>query len=195
MVAPDFSHVKRVEEVADKLSLNELHLYGMEPRIRTYALADTIYSDISKVYFLTKEHIYIPYRLPSASHEIAHMVEMKDLDRCLLPDWGLKAFTNKVKVSDKLFFAAFAREIRIRAIDNLIHGFSNPVSITNHVYWFHEACKRIPFGRFKDNKDIVAWADDLSLKTFIAWSFDRVEHEWKIRLDHIRNWMETREAA
>lgn len=40
-------------------------------------------------------------------------------------------------------------------------------------------------------KDVKCWMDHLRERTYQAWSLDRIDHEWKVRLDHIRNWMET----
>jgi hypothetical protein len=32
---------------------------------------------------------------------------------------------------------------------------------------------------------------DIYITAFVKWNLDRIRHEWTVRLDYIRNWMET----
>lgn len=191
---PNYERGRPVSEKKSELRLIVQHLFQMDSRIRTYALGDEIYSvsHTLKCFFIENGHIYIPYALPSAEHEIAHMVEMKNSKRWTMADWGLignPSFVDEVKPG--LFFAAFAREVRVRAIQqHLTKQEWHPLS--QHIAWGGKAIEsRLPFGRFKSLMDVELWDMDLHAKTYNAWSTDRIEHEWKIRLNHIQNYMET----
>jgi hypothetical protein len=196
-----FHNARKLWEVADKLSPFVVSLLKEEPRVRLHALADDV--DEDKFFFLTKEHIHIPYGFPAVEHEIAHAVEMTNEKRWLLPDWGL-GFGNKweKKMTASRMFASMSREIRVRAIqlhmmpEELERRHGTLINILNNEHaWGAWAKEFTPYGRFKNAQDVRAWADDLRDKTYRAWSLDRIRHEWTFRLAHMQNWMETKEAA
>ncbi len=190
---------QKLEEVADKLTPFVRSLCEEEPRFRLYPMLEDI--DKNKYFFLTKQHIYIPFRFPTIEHEISHAVEMIDPKRWLLPDWG---FANQPYISEKgltarLAFVAMAREIRVRAIR--IHMQSEHLNkegsslyniLNNQLAWGEWARRFTPFGRFRNYNDVYAWANDLREKTYNAWSLDRITFEWSRRLTAMQNWMETK---
>jgi hypothetical protein len=176
-------------------------LFENEPRMRFHGNLEGL--DDMKFFFVTKQHIHIPYGFPMIEHEIAHAVEMTNEKRWLLPDWGLGFGGGwEKKMTASKMFASMAREIRVRAIqihmspDHLNHKDSTLVNICNNEHaWGAWAKEFTPYGRFKNAQDVRAWADDLREKTYNAWSLDRIKSEWTTRLTHMQNWMETREAA
>lgn len=110
----------------------------------------------------------------------------------------MATFTDLDKVKPAAFFAGLVREIRVRTIQ--LHMMPEEMGrkggtiyniLNNQLTWGDYAGKYSPFGRFKSYQDVEIWANDLREKTYQAWSLERIEHEWKIRLTHIQNWMET----
>jgi hypothetical protein len=166
-----------------------LSLLEMDARIRTYH----IYQDTGDIkgYCPTKKFLYFPVGLPTAEHEIAHMVEIQNTARLTRQDWGMTNTPLEQKSSRQLF-AALVREIKVRTIQlRMTPGSKTCEDIFNNSYWKDEARKRVPFGRFKSWENVTDWAESLRVKTYRAWSLDRIRHEWEIRLNHIRDWMET----
>lgn len=183
----------RPSELPQKLGEFEKSLLDMDDRIRVFQLYDEL--EETQGYIPRKDMICIPVGLPSADHEIAHMLEMRTPERWVLPDWGMKHPNDGYK-SPKDFFASLSREIRVRAIQAHINpSCSDPDFPKGHVHWEGEATSRLHFGRFKCPQDIYDWGHDLWVKTHMAWSRDRIRHEWEVRLNYIRNWMETKAAA
>ena len=178
------------------LNLNPLvqRLCAMEPRIRVCNLFGDIEED--KGFFVTKSHIFIPHQLPKIEHDISHLLELRNSKRWTLPDWGMPRF-NDATIKCGPFFAALCREVRTRAIQLHLEPetIGNETSTTwnqlANPYWSDMTERLLPFGRFKCMKDVKCWMGDLRERTYQAWSLDRIDHEWKVRLDHIRNWMET----
>ena len=179
-------------------------LFQMEPRIRVFQFADDPMDFLNESfgYIPRKDCLLIPCVLPAAEHEIAHMVEMTDLRRLVLPDLGLASEMNsKVwKTSTGLpetmsvVISAAAREARVRAIQNHFFPEAKFTPMWKHSVWGEDVGKRLekePFGRLKSFKDYKDWINDIQTKTFVAWSPERIEHEWIRRLDYIRDWMES----
>jgi hypothetical protein len=185
------------------------HLLKMEPRIRL----SMFFGDVKNMtgFFLTKEHIYFPCRIQPVSHELAHCVEMQDKRRWTMDDWGFALPPHMRKGAPKKYndarwqskgglFAAVSREQRVLAINSVISPLAKDhhdyygTKITTQLSWngFHSDWY-LPFGRFKTMKDVEVWLNDLFEKTVSHWSLDRIEAEWKVRLDHMQNWMETKE--
>lgn len=174
------------------------HLVQDEPRFRFYrGVGNETFND-EKYFVVEKNIIHLPAGLPSVEHEIAHAVEMKDQKRWLLPDWGMsvKGFTTDFySLTPRMMFAGMTREIRVRAIQLHIVNEDSPTStlknILNNSVWREWSRTMVPFGRFKNYSDVYNWVGDIHEKTFKQWSQDRIVHEWKIRLNHWQNWMET----
>lgn len=106
-----------------------LHLLELEPRLRVFGFADEPQENIGEnyAYIPRKDLILFPVGLPAVEHEIAHMVEMVDLKRVILPDWGLASSLNSsawknepIKMS--MLIAAASREARVRAIQTHFHS-------------------------------------------------------------------------
>jgi hypothetical protein len=173
------------------------HLLEMSPRIRLHSFVDDL--DDKKFFFIGKEYIHIPHVFPPVEHEIAHLVEMKNKERWTLPDLGMATFTDLDRVKPAPFFAGLAREIRARAIQLRMmpeemdkRGGTIYNILNNQLTWGDYSEKYSPFGRFKSYKDVEIWAEDMRERTYKAWTLDRIESEWKVRLDHMQNFMETK---
>lgn len=177
------------EKYVDGLALN---LLNQDSRIMVYDLYGNLQEDAG--YIPTKTQIIFPVRHPSANHQIAHIVEMKNSSRWTMIDWGM---SNKFdELNGRHFFAALSREIRVRAIElHMNNEFNNKKSsryfIFNNYVWEDATIKFLPFGRFSSLAQVHAWANDLRDRTYYAWNVERIRHEWSTRLNHIRNWMET----
>lgn len=170
------------------------HLFSMESRIRVYNL----YGDVedNKGFFVTKSHIFLPYQLPKIEHDVSHLLELRNPKRWTMVDWGMPRFNdNTIKCSP--FFAALSRETRTRAIqlhfepEAIGDEKSTTFNQLANSYWLDMTQRFLPFGRFKCMKDVHCWMGELRDRTYQAWSLDRIDHEWKVRLNHIQNWMET----
>lgn len=174
------------------------HMIEMDKRI----LFDRFFGDVSdrlKIdkqvgFLITKDTIHIPYQLPSIEHEIAHLVEMKDSKRWTMTDFGM-GNPDIDHMSAERIFQALSREVRARAIELHLTGkiikSDSKYMIFNNPFWYSAVKKHLPFGKFKNMDEVTAWVEDLRDKTYAAWSEDRVVHEWKIRLEHIQNHMES----
>jgi hypothetical protein len=164
-----------------------LNSTGLGSRIVTAPLIMTTHWDnVAGGYIPEKSQLFIAYQLPAIEHEIAHIVELNDINRLLKVDWGMES---GFEFGAKQFFAAVTRETRVRAIQTYLFNDNKDRSVLSNPRWVESAKKYIPFGRYKTYKDFVIWHDDLFLKTLVAWSFDRIMHEWKSRADFIENWM------
>jgi hypothetical protein len=169
----------------------ERSLFEMDSRIRLFELFDELESDHG--FLPCKDMICIPIALPSADHEIAHMVEMTNPKRWTLPDWGINIHEPRTQ---KGLFASLSRETRVRAIQrHITPAIPNYAPLSNYHFWEPMVKKNVPFGRFKTYEEVYSWVIDLHEKTYAAWSLERIRHEWEIRLNHIQNWMETKAAA
>jgi hypothetical protein len=191
----------KLEEISDKFSPFVQSCLQTEPRFRFTGVGNAVFDD-QQIFVVTKDVIYMPTDLPTTEHEIAHAVEMTDQKRWLLPDWGLRFGKDwNQKLTPSKMFASMSREIRVRAIQlhmvpgELNNKYSSMVNILNNQHaWGSWAKKYTPFGRFKNAQDVKDWVDDLREKTYNAWSLERIKHEWKIRLTHMQEYMETKAA-
>lgn len=89
-----------------------------------------------------------------------------------------------------MFFAAFVRETKVRAIQSHM-GLASFSSMVDHPFWGDEVTKHFPYKRFKTIQDLRVWHDDLFEKTKKQYCLDRIREEWKIRLHRMQNYMET----
>jgi hypothetical protein len=176
----------------DYLTSFQLELLSIDKRILIHSIHGNV--DKDKGYFVNKNNIHIPFGLPAMSHQISHMVEMKNKHRLLLPDWGMPAFVGD-KPNNKTFYAALSREIRVRAIDcvqnPLIQKHDTRFNIFENSVWKDWAIESLPFGRFKTFEDINLWMCDLRDKTIQAWNLDRIKETWISQLAYIQHWMES----
>lgn len=170
--------------IKDKFVLELLNYSGRVRLTKSFVFEEDIF------YVPTKEVIFMPCTFPTIEHEICHMIEMKDYDRCLKVDWGL-ALPQKSVYSEKpnRIISAAVREIRVRAINSI---FSKCTKISSNIVWADAVKEMLPYGKFKTIQDFFDWEEDLHNKTVQAWNKDRIEAEWKNKLDYIHNWMETK---
>ena len=164
-------------------------LIALDSRIMLYPYFSGVI--IGRGYLPSKTLIKIPAEIPRISHQIAHMVEIKT-ERCIFPDWGFEELTDDILKNNP--FAKVARECRVLAIEKHIRPTCRDGVhlITNNFWWNTPVKEAIPFGRFKDIKDVENWAGLITENTFKRWNLDRVEEEWKSRLNYIANWMESK---
>ena len=50
----------------------------------------------------------------------------------------------------------------------------------------------LPLGKFKTEKEIQDWVKNLWMRTFKTWSLDRIEGEFKKRIEMVQEFMETK---
>lgn len=212
-------------EVLTKLSKFELHLLS---KFKGRAMLDHDFfmdnpfscegaPDTKTVGYLpTKKMIFIANDLPKFRHEIAHMVEMKDVSRITKTDWGLPRY-DLSKCSASKIVAAIARETRVIAIDGILRvdkalntrdedarlkGWGAHAILTSPDYVYKlstnvrfigalEEYNHLPYGRFWRTEDVVEWSDAIAERTVKAWSKDRIEAVWCERVEYILNWMES----
>lgn len=174
------------------------HLCYMEPSIKLYNIFGSI--ENNKGFFITKNNIFIPFNLPDIGHEIAHLIEMNNCKRWVMDDWGIKQFCMNKTITAAAFFAALSRETRVRAIqmhmqpEFIGNNTSARYNILANSYWENLAKSFLPYGRFQSMQDVESWIMDLRERTYKKWCADRIISEFKIRLDYIRNYMESSSA-
>jgi hypothetical protein len=192
---PDVPFVS-LESVKDRLNPFVVHLLAGETRWWMHDLLNACFDD-KQVFVCTKTHIHLPWGLPTVEHEISHAVEMKDQSRWLLPDWGMK-FGKTWGRKPAGFFAGMAREQRARAISLHLLSSQNEAessiyNLLNNVHgWGDPAKDFLPYGRFKTYQHLQDWVHTIRATTYKAWSKERIEEEWKIRLRAMQDWMETK---
>jgi hypothetical protein len=152
-----------------------------------------------------KDGVHVSTGFPSANHEIAHWVEMKDENRWLLPNWGIptKSFIHPHRFiggTREGEVAALSREMRVMAIQAHMESFlveKDPGQMRERMTrWADEAFLKdfqLPFGKLKERQDIRNWAGQIWQTTFNAWNLDRIEFEFKKRIEMVKNFMETKE--
>lgn len=186
----------KVTDVANQLDPFVRQLLEMDDRFRLCEYFGDIQED--KGFFVTKEFIHVPFILPRIEHDISHLLELTAARRWTMPDWGMPKFSADT-IAPSAFFAALCRECRTRGIQLHLQKFQNEEAKLrstawnqlNNPYWKEMTEKLLPYGRLKTMQDVQCWLDDLRDRTFNAWSLDRIQCEWKVRLNHIQNWMET----
>lgn len=147
-------------------------------------------------YIPKRSVVKIPVDFPTLNHQIAHMVEIEDINRCTINDWGFgepKSEKNFFKYSNKMVLRILSREIRVRAIQLHLNDKcdKNLSSIVNQIK--HLLKRRLDngLGKFKNIQDLYQWEDHLRQTTYDAWNEDRIIHEWNRRISFIKDWMET----
>lgn len=177
---------------ATHLSKIEKELFSIDKRIYFLEGAEA-FCDNVQGYMVNKERIYFHPLFPNPSHEVAHMVEMNNLERCIQNDWGLpqRTLAYGPKNNYRSYLAALSREIRVRAIQ---HHLNNPINIINstrtNITDYIELFGNL--GKFKSFSEVQDWANYLQEQTYCAWSVERIVHEWRCKFDYIFNWMETK---
>lgn len=179
--------------------------FGLIKNLDTGELGDDVHIEISILstpnfvytsYIPKKNLIIIATTLPSITHEISHMVEMNDFSRLIKDDWGL--WNNINNPSAKALICSIAREVRVRAIETHINTARTSKNLIGNAGGINlsirDLNKLLPYGKFKNQKEIEVWALDMFEKTQKDWNKDRIHFEWSKRIDYIRNWQETKDA-
>lgn len=151
-----------------------------------------IYDHQHIFYLPTKKYIHWSIDLPAAHHEIAHFVELSNINRLLLPDFDFSLGISSNNPKNAM--AVYTRELRVRAIQRHMRVDYKEYKDIQHIqneFIFKEMKDSLPFGRFKNEKELIDWSINLHDRTFNAWNKDRIEFEFNRRADFIRNWMET----
>jgi hypothetical protein len=191
-------------EVKERCSLFERQLLQMIPNIQFVKFFGDPIEDSDEnngnnpSYVVRKDKVVMTSYLPRVSHEIAHMVEMKSYGRLLLDDWGFDRITSGTDPKNTFAkansaFRGMARECRVKAIESFLHkpGYSNNRIIADG--WYQIMHRHVGFGRFQSASHIDDWMRHLFEFTQKQWSLDRIQYEWKLRVEFIRNWQETKE--
>jgi hypothetical protein len=170
-----------VLELLDMLPVVKLIEYGRE------ANSNIVYYEVEK------SQITFTTKYPRLNHEIAHFVEMNNLDRLIKNDFG---FSNNIPtVSPSAFFVSLAREVRAMAIQSILsddcNKYNNFRPLINDK-WDNQAKKHLPFGRFENENQVKEWQRDIFAKTYCRWSKDIIYEEFKIRSEFIKDWIEAK---
>lgn len=133
----------------------------------------------SKYWFIENGYLHTALHLiniPMIHHEIAHCVELKDKKRWMKNNWGFNFGFKK--------FAATAREARVQAIHLLMRG-----SIANDPHrWIKGQAANYKvnlFSKFKSKQEVEDYLIAQQNKIRQEWNLDRIELEWKIRMEYI----------
>lgn len=143
-------------------------------------------------YIPNKDIVYFAYNLPAIGHEIAHMVEMQDIKRCIIDDWALSS-SSLEKKNNRNLFRSFVREFRVWTIESRIFNPSlkELKELPNKKLWLDDVERRLPYGRFETKSHLDDWMWHFQTTTFQSYPIDRVINDWNVRVDFIKNWMES----
>lgn len=124
------------------------------------------------------------------SHELAHLLEIKDNRRLTQFDFGIKNYFPKTATGQ---LQAVAREARARGIQTRLVqlGFGNETLL------IHRAAdllvRSFPIARFNSKKELLEWSAAITQATYNDWSKERIVEEWKRKAEFINHWLETSE--
>ncbi len=122
------------------------------------------------------------------SHELAHLIEVKDNRRLVLPDYGMPTYFPK---TTKGQLQAIAREARVRGIQTrlieiafgryhlLVHQLS-------HTYLQPFAANH----KFGTTQAVVDWSTSIMERAYQDWTQDKILHDWSHKAEFINHWLE-----
>jgi hypothetical protein len=160
-------------------------------------------------YVLANNTMYLAAGIPRLSHEIAHLVEMSKPKRWTQIDFGFP----EVKSDYEPGYVYFVRETRVRCIEHILLDFDFKSKLTPVIpkmkipFGKHPAPKKdfleslfpritninFPIKKFNSYISFSAFLESIYDTTKKKYDKDRIEHDWKIRIDYIKNFMETEE--
>lgn len=146
-------------------------------------------------YHPTKDGINLcTSKLLKLSHELAHMLEIRDNDRLLQLDYGIKRY---VPLTTEGQLMALAREARVRGIQTrLVHIAFNHLRMLYHrsgpVIFFRVGSK---FGKFNSLREVEDWSFAITDSAYNKWSEDKILHVWSQKADFINHWLETKHPS
>lgn len=147
-------------------------------------------------YIPTRNYILMSFNLPRIEHQIAHMVDIS-VERTVIPDFGFGKFSETIskhhspKAKNKAYFAATIRELRVRTIQLHIYDGEFNIDLDYAMAFDPKDVdeSRFPFGKFKTKQDFINHCKNLAERTYNNWNKDKIEHEWNVRLNFIREQM------
>ena len=86
-------------------------------------------------------------------------------------------------------FRATVCEAEISGIQNHLEN-TNKRSLLANKDWLARLEDSLPFGAFKNINEVKDWIRHLEERSFQSWNEDRIVHEFKHRMEFIRDWME-----
>lgn len=151
------------------------------------------YNNVFAAYIPKKNVIYIPVDFPGLVHQIAHMVEIEDIKRCVMNDWGFGEPKERFKYSNKMTLRILSREIRVRAIQLYLMDSwsSNLESIVHQCEDLLKPKLVNGLGKFTSLDKLYQWEDHLRQTTYDVWNEERIITEWNNRISFIKEWMES----
>jgi hypothetical protein len=131
------------------------------------------------------------------SHELSHMLEVKDNNRLLKFDYGIRKYFPK---TNKGQLQAIAREARARGIQTRLVeiAFGNSTLLVHrHCYLYVSPTIKFneSIGRFANGNEVVEWSSAVTQTAYREWSKDRIVHEWNKKAEFINHWLETAGAT
>ncbi len=106
-------------------------------------------------------------------------------------DWGLNVFMNMNHVSASHYFAAIARESRVRAIQAIIQesNFDKVVKVNPLIEKFAHCY--LPYKKLQTINHLYEWHEHMFEITYKTYNKDMIQFEWKKRIDFISNHIES----
>lgn len=186
--------IENLLSYSDKI--NRLDIKDNSSIVNRFLSDDLSNPSIDHIYSIENNKINIAYNIPFVriGHQIAHMVEINDLKKCLLPNWGFKTFQSFTPSKEHIF-RAIARETRVRAIEKIIYSdYLAPIDLFNDInfYWKDLVKNILPYGKFNSLEEVKDWCQSIEYSTLNIWSLDKIEYDWKIRIDYISNHLESK---
>ncbi len=124
------------------------------------------------------------------SHELSHMLEVKDNTRLVEFDYGIRKY---FPTTHKGQLQAIAREARARGIQTKLVelAFGNSTLLVHRFAYYYITPFKKPVGKFTNASEVVDWSAAITQKTYNDWSKDRIIEEWNQKAEFINHWLET----
>ncbi len=147
-------------------------------------------------YSPTSRGLVMPSDFPSIEHEIAHFLEMGNIERLKFCDMGMDSDPGKwYERGPSILFIGFSRELRTRQIQKILEGeieggpncklAKSMNDLTTNQSW-HPDQQFSDFGKFKSAKEVEDYMIDLCNKVRQNWTQEKIRFEFKRRCAFMR---------
>ena len=124
------------------------------------------------------------------SHELSHMLEVKDNNRLLKFDYGIRKYFPTTHEGQ---LQAVAREARARGIQTKLVeiAFGNTTLLVHRGAWLYIKPFDKRVARFNNGSEVCEWSASITQSAYNDWSKERIVETWKQKAEFINHWLET----
>jgi hypothetical protein len=186
-----------------------------DKNIKAYVYEDKLKYNVMGCY---NKNFFIPYSQPSLAHEISHLIEMQNPNRWVMNDFGMplnlstktpplagavrelrtlsiqKHFIDPKGGHQRLVNNFYASKIYEDYWDQNLGMICNKrreTILVNAAFFIAQVGQHMPFGKMRSIKDFQEWRDLILENTKKQYNLDRIDHDLGIRIEYIKNHLET----